>query len=80
MWIYVLAAGSYQTMSKEEEVELSGMCDAECGSKATVWYGQTSAATCGSLDCIDYMDGVYEEHCIEMDHKTRLEEYFDELI
>jgi len=39
----------------------SGLCDAGCGNPASLWYGRTSAATCGANACLKIIDTQYIE-------------------
>ena len=41
-------------------MDIYGECDSGCGNKATQWFGNTSAATCGSLKCIEIQNDEYE--------------------
>lgn len=48
-------------------MKVTGKCDSGCGKPATTWFGNTSAATCGDLDCIHKQQEAYEAHCSSYD-------------
>jgi len=46
-----------------ESMKVTGKCDSGCGKPATTWFGNTSAATCGSAECIRKQKEAYDAHC-----------------
>ena len=46
---------------------ISGKCDSGCGKPATMWFGNTSCATCGSNKCIDIQQAEYDKPLKEDD-------------
>ncbi len=47
----------------EDGVKVTGECDSGCGKPAKVWYGGTSAATCGDTKCLRRLHEDYAESC-----------------
>lgn len=45
---------------KFEQMPIIGNCDSGCGEPATVWFGNTSCATCGKQQCIDQLQEEYD--------------------
>lgn len=55
-----------------------GLCDAGCGKPASLWYGRTSAATCGANACLKIIDTQYIEHCKEVARQIEFERELQE--
>lgn len=50
---------------KFHSMKVTGKCDSGCGKDATTWFGNTSAATCGSSACIEKQQESYDSHCTD---------------
>lgn len=46
---------------EKEPLEELGLCDAGCGKPATVWFRNTTNATCGEMRCIELLQRDMEE-------------------
>lgn len=44
---------------------IKGSCDARCGKPAKRWFGNTSRATCGELQCIAILEASYDASIAE---------------
>lgn len=56
--------GDKEWYEEFSSMPMGGTCDANCGEKASRWFGNTNRATCGNAQCVDILQDEYDSTVI----------------